>query len=87
MEVAKTRLQLEGELGGRIPATAVPSTGATPVIPNAAGLSKPLAGAVRAKVYTSAADCMRKTWKFEGIGGVQRGLGAAVSILKTCSGV
>ena len=87
MEVAKTRLQLDGELGGRIPATTVPSTGATPLIPNAAGLSKPVAGAggVRAKVYTSAADCMRKTWKFEGIGGVQRGLGAAVGIPFTLS--
>ena len=32
------------------------------------------------RVYNSAADALRKTWKFEGIRGVQRGLGAAVRI-------
>lgn len=45
-EVAKTRLQLQGELakdGGK-------------------------------RVYTSAIDVLRKTWKYEGIRGIQRGL-------------
>lgn len=50
-EVAKTRLQLQGELaksGGQ-------------------------------KVYKNAIDVLAKTWKNEGIRGLQRGLGAAVS--------
>lgn len=78
MEVAKTRLQLDGELGGKIPAS-LTSSSTTSSIPSASTIDsittkiKPTG-----KVYTSAIDCMRKTWKFEGIGGVQRGLGAAV---------
>lgn len=63
MEVAKTRLQLDGELQGR----------------NAAAGAKPAGGEVAGRVYSSAADALRKTWKFEGIRGIQRGLGAAVS--------
>lgn len=50
-EVAKTRLQLQGELaknGGE-------------------------------RVYKHAADVFSKTWKNEGIRGMQRGLGPAVS--------
>ena len=50
-EVAKTRLQLQGELakgGGQ-------------------------------KVYKNAIDVFAKTWRNEGIRGLQRGLGAAVS--------
>ena len=49
-EVAKTRLQLQGELAK---------------------------GGVK-KVYGSALDVFSKTWKNEGIRGLQRGLGAAV---------
>lgn len=60
VELAKTRLQLDGELQGRA---------TTPGAP------------VPTRVYTSAADALRKTWKYEGIRGVQRGLGAAVSRL------
>lgn len=50
-EVAKTRLQLQGELakGGQV------------------------------KVYRNAIDTFAKTWRNEGIRGIQRGLGAAVS--------
>lgn len=61
MEVAKTRLQLDGELGKSI--TIDPKSGQT---------------IVGKKVYTSAWDALRKTYKFEGIRGLQRGLGAAV---------
>ena len=52
-EVAKTRLQLQGELvkGGGV------------------------------KVYNNALDVLAKTWRNEGIRGVQRGLGPAVSLL------
>ncbi|GAA5903439.1 uncharacterized protein JCM6883_005004 [Sporobolomyces salmoneus] len=73
MEVAKTRLQLDGELQGRklppatstLPSAAIPETGGPPRAgPNG-------------KVYTSALDCVQKTWKFEGLKGIQRGLGAA----------
>lgn len=71
MEVAKTRLQLDGELQGRKPAVA-----AAVEIPQPGG--PPRAGP-NGKVYTSAFDCLRKTWKFEGLKGIQRGLGAAVS--------
>jgi solute carrier family 25 protein 34/35 len=58
-EVAKTRLQLQGELakGGGI------------------------------KVYNNAADVLAKTWRNEGIRGLQRGLSPAVSLLcsiETC---
>lgn len=63
MEVAKTRLQLDGELGAR-------------------GGIDPLTGKVRPKVYNNAVDALRKTWKFEGIRGLQRGLGAAVSLVR-----
>ena len=52
-EVAKTRMQLQGELAKR--------------------------GA--AKVYNNALDVIAKTWRNEGIRGVQRGLGHAVSTL------
>lgn len=50
-EVAKTRLQLQGELAKD--------------------------GGV--KVYKNALDVFAKTWRNEGIRGMQRGLGAAVS--------
>lgn len=50
-EVAKTRLQLQGELAK--------------------------GGGVR--VYNNAIDVLTKTWKNEGIRGIQRGLGPAVS--------
>ena len=50
-EVAKTRLQLQGELV---------KTGYKPV-------------------YFGPLDVLNKAWKFEGLGGVQRGLGAAVA--------
>jgi solute carrier family 25 protein 34/35 len=50
-EVAKTRLQLQGELAKE-------------------GVKK---------VYSNALDVFRKTWKNEGIRGLQRGLGTAVS--------
>ncbi|GAA5967350.1 hypothetical protein JCM11641_000521 [Rhodosporidiobolus odoratus] len=71
MEVAKTRLQLDGELQGRahLP-SAAGTTGAAPTPAN-------VKSAASGKVYTSAADCLRKTWANEGLGGVQRGLGAA----------
>jgi hypothetical protein len=49
-EVAKTRLQLQGEL----------QKGST------------------IKVYNSAADALAKTWRNEGLRGIQRGLGPAV---------
>jgi len=52
-EVAKTRLQLQGELAK---------------------------GGVK-KVYGSAFDVLRKTWKNEGIMGLQRGLAPAVCII------
>ncbi|GAA6062640.1 hypothetical protein JCM10212_003452 [Sporobolomyces blumeae] len=85
MEVAKTRLQLDGELQGRshLPASsaaAAPSPSAAvkpatqPAIPDAH--VAPKAGP-NGRVYTSAIDCMQKTYKFEGIKGIQRGLGAA----------
>ncbi|GAA5855483.1 hypothetical protein JCM8547_007854 [Rhodosporidiobolus lusitaniae] len=67
MEVAKTRLQLDGELQGRAHLPA----GAKLEVPGG-----PKAAA-NGRVYTSAFDCMAKTWKYEGLGGVQRGLGAA----------
>ncbi|GAA96845.1 uncharacterized protein L969DRAFT_478866 [Mixia osmundae IAM 14324] len=53
-EVAKTRLQLDGELQSR-------TSGA----------------AGRQKVYKNAFDALAKTWRYEGLAGVQRGLGAA----------
>lgn len=51
-EVAKTRLQLQGELAKD--------------------------GGV--KVYNSAVDALAKTWRNEGIRGLQRGLSPAVSL-------
>ena len=56
-EVAKTRLQLQGELskGGGV------------------------------NVYNNAIDVLAKTWRNEGIRGLQRGLGPAVS-LSCCAG-
>jgi len=89
MEVAKTRLQLDGELQGRThlpPTTTSTATSAPPLtsskIPETGG--PPRAGP-NGRVYTSAVDCMRKTWKFEGLKGIQRGLGAAVSLTSTLS--
>lgn len=52
-EVAKTRLQLDGELQSR------------------AGSTK------HVKVYNNAFDALRKIWHYEGLSGIQRGLGAA----------
>ncbi|GAA5881522.1 hypothetical protein JCM16303_005689 [Sporobolomyces ruberrimus] len=80
MEVVKTRLQLDGELQGRTHLPA--STTATPHPPPLASSTIPQAGGPpkagpNGKIYTSALDCMRKTWKFEGLKGIQRGLGAA----------
>ncbi|KAM0754344.1 mitochondrial carrier [Meredithblackwellia eburnea MCA 4105] len=77
LEVAKTRLQLDGELQARKPSAtaALPTAGAPGTAIPKAGLA-PQAGP-SGRVYTSAWDCMKKTWKFEGIRGVQRGLGAA----------
>ena len=57
-EVAKTRMQLQGELAKQ--------------------------GA--AKVYKNTLDVIAKTWRNEGIRGVQRGLGPAVSALLSHSG-
>lgn len=83
-EVSKTRLQLDGELAGRkgviLPKIAPSSVGAPEVIapaqPPPPGLQKNASG----KVYTGPIDCLKKTWKYEGLRGVQRGLGAAVSL-------
>ncbi|GAA5821292.1 hypothetical protein JCM11251_004556 [Rhodosporidiobolus azoricus] len=69
MEVAKTRLQLDGELQGR---KHIPAAGAA--IPEVHASAK---AGPSGRVYTSAFDCMKKTWANEGLGGVQRGLGAA----------
>ncbi|KAL8276933.1 hypothetical protein RQP46_010661 [Phenoliferia psychrophenolica] len=72
--VAKTRLQLDGELQSRKPVKFVPSSvGGVEILAGATGAPGKPAG----PVYTSALDCLKKTWKFEGIRGVQRGLGAA----------
>ncbi|KPV76372.1 uncharacterized protein RHOBADRAFT_25431 [Rhodotorula graminis WP1] len=81
MEVAKTRLQLDGELQGRAhlpPKVAAAAAGAPP--PGAAAIPEippSLKAGPSGKVYTSALDCMQKTWRHEGLGGIQRGLGAA----------
>lgn len=58
-EVAKTRLQLQGELvkGGGT------------------------------KVYNNAFDVFAKTWRNEGIRGMQRGLGPAVCIMSLSDGL
>ena len=42
-------------------------------------LSGELSSNKAAAVYSGPLDCAAKTWKFEGIRGVQRGLSAAVS--------
>ena len=55
-DVAKTRMQLQGELAKD--------------------------GGVR--VYKNVFDVLAKTWKNEGIRGMQRGLGPAVSALPFC---
>jgi solute carrier family 25 protein 34/35 len=76
MEVMKTRLQLDGELQSRARVAAVPEGAAAlpkVVVPNGLGVGP------SGRVYTNAWDCAKKTWKFEGVRGVQRGLGAAVS--------
>lgn len=79
-EVAKTRLQLDGELaGGKGVIAPVKPVGsgaaaAAPVVP--AALQKGSSG----KVYSGPIDCLKKTYQFEGIRGLQRGLGAAVSL-------
>ncbi|KAK4705612.1 hypothetical protein P7C70_g581, partial [Phenoliferia sp. Uapishka_3] len=76
LRVAKTRLQLDGELQSRAPIKLAPAaTGQT-----AAVLPKALNAGPSGRVYSSALDCLRKTWKFEGIRGIQRGLGAAVAL-------
>ncbi|GAA6055454.1 hypothetical protein JCM3770_002834 [Rhodotorula araucariae] len=77
MEVAKTRLQLDGELQGRahLPKVAVAGAGgAAAAIPE---VHASLKAGPNGKVYTSAVDCMQKTWRHEGLAGIQRGLGAA----------
>lgn len=78
MEVTKTRLQLDGELQGKAHLKPVLATGgATIAIPDAH--ASPKAGP-NGKVYNGTFDCFSKTWKSEGLGGVQRGLGAAVRL-------
>lgn len=77
-EVVKTRLQLDGELQGRRGAILSPATvplldAKIPVLPPS------LTAGPSGRVYTGPLDCAKKTWKFEGVKGVQRGLGAAVS--------
>lgn len=74
-EVAKTRLQLDGELQSRSAARAIPAALADkiPVVPTS------LKAGPNGRVYSGPLDCLKKTWQFEGIRGVQRGLGAAVS--------
>ncbi|OJT14399.1 Mitochondrial oxaloacetate transport protein [Trametes pubescens] len=57
-EVAKTRMQLQGELAKQ---------GGT-------------------KVYKNALDVIAKTWRNEGIRGIQRGLGPAVSAQRITGG-
>ena len=56
-EVAKTRLQLDAELGRG------------------------------GKVYSGLLDVFTRTWKTEGIRGIQRGLVPAVSVLRPVSGL
>ncbi|SCV71234.1 BQ2448_2822 [Microbotryum intermedium] len=87
-EVMKTRLQLDGELGGKASALGAASAtssqaGTKARIPDLKALpldilkaSGPRA-AKAGKVYKGPIDAFKKTWKYEGIGGVQRGLGAA----------
>lgn len=69
-------MQLDGELQGR----AHLAPGAKVAIPGGAAIEVPagLKAGANGKVYSSAFDCLRKTWANEGLGGIQRGLGAAV---------
>ncbi|SCZ99560.1 BZ3500_MvSof-1268-A1-R1_Chr3-1g06099 [Microbotryum saponariae] len=91
-EVMKTRLQLDGELGGKASALGAVSARSTQAgsttkagIPDLKALPQDVLkpsgpGAAKAvKVYSGPIDAFQKTWKYEGIRGVQRGLGAAVS--------
>lgn len=82
MEVAKTRLQLDGELQGRAHLPASAKVAGAAAIPDVHPAAK---AGPSGKVYTSAFDCMRKTWRHEGLGGIQRGLGAAVRLLRLAS--
>ncbi|BGP54379.1 hypothetical protein JCM8202_000812 [Rhodotorula sphaerocarpa] len=74
MEVLKTRLQLDGELQGKAHLKPAAAGAAAVKIPDAHASS--VAGP-SGKVYNGTFDCLGKTWKSEGIKGVQRGLGAA----------
>ncbi|KAK4050169.1 Mitochondrial oxaloacetate carrier protein [Microbotryomycetes sp. JL201] len=92
-EVAKTRLQLDGELQGKkgviLPTQTAPAgTAAIQLEPRAAAAAtaggsqgtttSSAHGAPRSgPVYTGPIDCLKKTYKFEGLRGIQRGLGAA----------
>lgn len=69
-EVAKTRLQLDGELqqSSRVRAASAATS--------SVGAPHPPVGEYT-KVYNSAFDALKKTWHYEGISGVQRGLSAA----------
>lgn len=78
MEVLKTRLQLDGELQGKAHLKPAAAGAAAVKIPDAHASS--VAGP-SGKVYNGTFDCLGKTWKSEGIKGVQRGLGAAVRCL------
>lgn len=73
----KTRLQLDGELqqSSKIRVSPTPAASPGPTASGAAGA--PPAAAEYKKVYNNAFDALRKTWRFEGISGVQRGLSAA----------
>ncbi|KAK4047781.1 Mitochondrial oxaloacetate carrier protein [Microbotryomycetes sp. JL221] len=94
-EVAKTRLQLDGELQGRkgviLPSTTAPAGTAAiklgPTEANATASHVDTANASNSstarprpqsgRVYTGPIDCLKKTYRFEGVRGIQRGLGAA----------
>ncbi|SPO35786.1 related to OAC1 - similarity to mitochondrial uncoupling proteins (MCF) [Pseudozyma flocculosa] len=70
MEVCKTRMQLQGELMAAAPR----------VLSAQAGSAAPQTGAAQAagaRLYKSSLDCFAKTFKAEGVRGVQRGIGAA----------
>lgn len=71
-EVAKTRLQLDGELQSTSKVRVAPAAGGA-----GGAAAVPPAAAEYKKVYNSAFDALRKTWHYEGISGVQRGLSAA----------
>ncbi|KAM0788124.1 hypothetical protein ACM66B_001289 [Microbotryomycetes sp. NB124-2] len=90
-EVAKTRLQLDGELQGKkgviLPANTAPAgTAAIQLEPRAAASARMVGSTSTAtasaatksgRVYTGPVDCLKKTYRFEGLRGIQRGLGAA----------